>query len=566
MNVVLSPSPTVSKRPADARRVFASRGARLVVLALFAALAALRILFVLHYRIDSDEPQHLHVVWGWTHGLMQYRDVFDNHTPLFHLLCIPLLKLVGERADALIFMRFAMIPFFVCSLWCVYRLGVLLKSAEVGIWAAVFAALSPAFCYTSTEYRPDDMWTTLWLVSLVVLLGGELNVKRGLAAGLLFGATIATSMKTLALLGCLGAAAVTGLLLDGGMRRLLKDRRTYIFLGTLLAGSIVVPGLLALWFAKQHALHDALYGIFTYNSVPGLGRLRSRWVVKVGVLEMIGAVALLIPLSGWLARRVIAPERRLSFHLIFLSSGLYGTLIYSLWPLLDAEHLIPFYPLIVTGLMPLVVDTLTRVTPRRTIWQLAAPAIAAFAIMAAEAWTVRINAAAGFTKYLADLLRLSNPTDYVMDVKGETIFRPRPCPYLFEGVGIARAQRGLMPDDVPEQMIAKQTCITTRPNYRFISQHTLGFMRDNYITIGSYHVLGHAMTPVTEPQTYTFDVAIPETFAFIAAGKTVSGSIDAQPCKGFATLSSGTHVFVSNRPLSEVDFVWKQAIDRGFFP
>src|SRR5947208_12458843 len=39
----------------------------------------LRAIAFFHYRFDSDEPQHLHVAWGWTAGLLQYRDVFDNH-------------------------------------------------------------------------------------------------------------------------------------------------------------------------------------------------------------------------------------------------------------------------------------------------------------------------------------------------------------------------------------------------------------------------------------------------------------------------------------------------------
>ncbi|TMQ55335.1 MAG: hypothetical protein E6K72_06495, partial [Candidatus Eisenbacteria bacterium] len=53
-----------------------------------AALAELvtRVLYILHHRADSDEPQHLHVAWGWTQGLIQYRDLFDNHAPLFHLV------------------------------------------------------------------------------------------------------------------------------------------------------------------------------------------------------------------------------------------------------------------------------------------------------------------------------------------------------------------------------------------------------------------------------------------------------------------------------------------------
>ena len=37
------------------------------------SLVALRVVYAFVYRVDSDEPQHLHVVWGWANGLLQYR-------------------------------------------------------------------------------------------------------------------------------------------------------------------------------------------------------------------------------------------------------------------------------------------------------------------------------------------------------------------------------------------------------------------------------------------------------------------------------------------------------------
>ncbi|HWS72879.1 MAG TPA: hypothetical protein VN605_12235, partial [Thermoanaerobaculia bacterium] len=68
-----------------------------------AALGAVSLVFrslaFFRYRFDSDEPQHLHVAWGWTAGLVQYRDYFDNHAPLVHILTAPILRLVGERDD-----------------------------------------------------------------------------------------------------------------------------------------------------------------------------------------------------------------------------------------------------------------------------------------------------------------------------------------------------------------------------------------------------------------------------------------------------------------------------------
>src|SRR3982750_390706 len=65
---------------------------------LFLLLAIAKVWAAFNYRFDTDESQHLHVVWAWTRGFVQYRDLFDNHMPLFQLLCAPLLGVMGEHA------------------------------------------------------------------------------------------------------------------------------------------------------------------------------------------------------------------------------------------------------------------------------------------------------------------------------------------------------------------------------------------------------------------------------------------------------------------------------------
>src|SRR5258708_36042388 len=90
----------------------------------------------LRYRFDSDEPQHLHVAWGWTAGLVQYRDLFDNHAPLFHILMAPILRLVGERPDVLLYMRTPMLLLLAVDIWGTYVLSRLMYSSRVGAWEA----------------------------------------------------------------------------------------------------------------------------------------------------------------------------------------------------------------------------------------------------------------------------------------------------------------------------------------------------------------------------------------------------------------------------------------------
>src|SRR3984893_18150100 len=142
---------------------------------LIGAALTLKIVCAFHYRIDSDESQHLHVVWNWTQGMLPYRDVFDNHSPLFQALCAPLFQLLGERADIIVPMRLAMIPLFGCSVFLVGKIAATVFSPRVGLRAAVFAAVWPRFFFVSTEFRPDDLWALVWLAVLFTAVGVGLS-------------------------------------------------------------------------------------------------------------------------------------------------------------------------------------------------------------------------------------------------------------------------------------------------------------------------------------------------------------------------------------------------------
>src|SRR5690349_654729 len=104
---------------------------------LFVIALGLRVVYAFHYRADSDEAQHLHVAWAWTRGLLPYRDLFDNHAPLFALVCAPILNCWGERADIVPLMRLCLFPLYGLMLLCTYALGRRLFGAVTGLRAAV---------------------------------------------------------------------------------------------------------------------------------------------------------------------------------------------------------------------------------------------------------------------------------------------------------------------------------------------------------------------------------------------------------------------------------------------
>src|SRR5436190_16912516 len=158
------------------------------------------------FRFNSDEPQHLHVVWAWTHGLVQYRDVFDNHMPLFQLMCAPILGLFGEHAADLYWMRLLMVPLYFLALWCVYQIGEAAFSPRVAVWAALLASAISVYHFCSTEFRTDDAWTVFWFLCLTVLVWHPFGTDSLMIAGLLLGLAFGISMKTALMLATVVSA------------------------------------------------------------------------------------------------------------------------------------------------------------------------------------------------------------------------------------------------------------------------------------------------------------------------------------------------------------------------
>ena len=139
------------------------RAERVAAGLLIAAALVLRWLAVLRHVVNSDEPQHLHVAWAWTQGLLPYRDVFDNHSPLFSLLMSVPLRALGERPEVVVLMRLWMLPFSLGSLALVAFIARRLFGARTALWSVAILGLDPVFLAGSVEYRTDVAWGCAWL-------------------------------------------------------------------------------------------------------------------------------------------------------------------------------------------------------------------------------------------------------------------------------------------------------------------------------------------------------------------------------------------------------------------
>jgi hypothetical protein len=243
---------------------------RLFAIFFFGTALVFRILFAYHFRVDSDEPQHLHVVWAWTHGFLPYRDVFDNHTPVFQALSAPLFHLLGVRPDIVFPMRLAMIPLFALTIWCVWKITASIFPLRVALWTAVLVTFIPPFFLTSIEFRPDELWTMVWLLTLTVFLTGRATVARAFSVGFLLGLAFSVSMKTSLLAVSLMLACIGVILMLRHAGQPIGPGRLLKYLGAAMLGVTVVPMLVMLFFVSNSAGPQMLYCVIGHNVLPGV--------------------------------------------------------------------------------------------------------------------------------------------------------------------------------------------------------------------------------------------------------------------------------------------------------
>src|SRR6476659_8985617 len=451
---------------------------------LFIALIFFRVITVPHYNFGRDEAQHLHVVWGWARGFVQYRDLADNHMPLFQILCAPIYKLIGDRGTILYWMRIVLQPVYIVAFWCTYRIGSLLFSRRVGVWAAILVGLFFDYTFCSVEFRTDNLWAPLWLLCLVVLLNGALTLRRALIAGLLMGLCFGVSMKTLLLAMSTLVGGSATLIFVGRERLGIGWGQILAALATFFASALIVPVIIVGAFALYGIWPQFRYWVFDHNVVPGLTNHPAWWVI-------IFAVG--FPLVALGARRIVAatPEAVVAARrsVVFVTAGFFFTGLVSFWPFLSRQDYLPFYPLafvLCTGPVLTISDRWVRNRNIAKIWRvMPAPALSGVcellvALLVNPFWEDR-------AKLESDLLRatlkLTEPGDFVFDRRGEMVFRQR-CFYpIIETFTEERIRRGLMEDNAIQRCIDTRTCVAVLPGA--FPSPTFRFLEQNYLPIGN---------------------------------------------------------------------------------
>jgi dolichyl-phosphate-mannose-protein mannosyltransferase len=536
---------------------------------LLIGLILLRGLIIMHYRFGGDEPQHLHVVWGWARGFVQYRDLADNHMPLFQILCSPIYGLIGDRGTILYWMRIVLQPLYLVAFWGTYRIGSLLFSRRVGVWAAILVGLSFDYAFCSAEFRTDNLWAPLWLLCVVVLLNGALTTRRAAIAGFLLGLCFGVSMKTslLAVSILIGGSAT--LVLVGRERLGIgRERNLGGALAAFFASALSVPATIAGAFAFYGVWPQFRYWVFDNNIVPGVRNHPAWWAIIFAV-----GFPLVILWARRIAGETAGAEAAARRSFVLVTAGFYITALLSFWPFLSGQDYLPFYPLASVMGTWAVLTFWDRWTPHRDIakiWRVV-PILAWFGVfevvLAFVIHPIWKDEAKLESDLLRDTLKLTNPGDFVFDRKGETVFRQR-CFYpVVETFTEERFRRGLMADNAIQRCIDTHTCVATLPTK--MPAATFRWVEQNYLPIGNkLRVAGVRLHSSTDGKHFDFEIVIPASYKVIARDASpVMGMLDGEPYEGKERfLLPGKHHFVQTSAGSNLVVFWAQAVDRNFRP
>jgi hypothetical protein len=552
------------------------RAERWALLVLGAAQVALRIVGALHHDVDSDEPQHLHVAWGWIHGLLPYRDVFDNHSPLFSMIMAPVLQLVGQRPDVVVIMRFAMFPLIGIALACLGWIAWRLFSPRVAWWTVAVAGVNPLFMQSSIEYRTDQLWMAAWLGALAVMVSGKWHSRRGFGTGLLLGTAVVSSMKTSLLIvallvswlavtvaGWSGAPGAPGPSRSGRLRAA----------AACLAGLVLLPGLLAAYFAARGVWGPLVHGVIGHNLQPGLGF----WSQAPYRPLLMPVLALPLGLVAF-ALYHATPDRELGARraLVLLTTGIAHAALESIWPLVTREDQLPLLPvtgMYVTALLLALPAGVARAWPPARIlnpawlWVPAALAATLETAISARVVSALQDHTAPQREMLEQVLTLTRDSDPVMDIKGESVFRRRPYFLGIETITEERLKRGLIADDIAESLVVSRTPVVVQMYSPVYPLRDREFIARNYLDAGWVRVLGRRLDPdsVGSRAPLRFDLEVPQRYALVSSRGPARGWLDGRRWDGARELAVGPHVYLPAEGEGRVLAVWADALGRPGF-
>ena len=472
-------------------------------------------------------------------------------------------------------MRFVLLPLYFVAAWCTYKIGTCLFSRRAGIWAVILAGLYTRYHLISLEFRTDNLWAPLWLLCLTTLVTGPLTVRRALVAGLLLGLCFGVSMKSILFLLSIGLAAPLTLLLVGRRNLALSWTHLVQCIAAFVVSTATIPATIMMFFAFKGLWRDFRYCVFDFNFlVRGASENSLAYRIHLTV-----TIIFALPIILYVARRMIRATGgaglafRRAFILMVCTSYFFA--FKTFWPVRSHDDDPPFYPLVAVLCSGALIAASSKLSTLKwnvdhILRRVPVPAFFAigeiFVLIAMQPiWKDRTKQE---TDLLRNVLTLLKPGDYVLDCKGETVFRQRGVSAVYETITKSAIQRGLILDNAPQRCVETHTCVVATTLIKTLPRDTSRFVRGNYLTVtNNLRIAGKELkASATNPRRCEFQVVIPASYEIISPRENVSGTLDGIPYNGARFLAAGSHTFESTSSFHDLVLLWAQAVARHFTP
>jgi hypothetical protein len=401
---------------------------------------------IVRYRIDSDEPQHLHIAWAWSEGQLAYRDFFDNHMPLFHVIAAPFVRLAGERPDILMIGRLLMVPLAAALLLLTWRIASSVTDRRTALWCVLAVSLTPPLLLKGVEFRNDNLCVVLCVAAVALVMNAQLFL-----AALLLGLAFCASLKA----AVFAAALMMALVANGE-----ASRRVFL---PVTAGFMLPVAAMSGFFAWKNTLRELIFCTFEYNRMFPANPVRAH-AGALAFIPMVIAVYSLI-------RRFM--EKR-EMRLIVLTCGFFLALLVCFWPLITTRDFLPILPLAVIALVALTAARMPRLVP-------AIPAL--FVV-----WTIAYGALwrtpdPYYERLIAQTLATTRSNDYILDLKGETVFRRRSSYFVVEHVARELFASGKLHDTFATDMM-RTHCRVAIANIDWFPSRSRAWLSKSTLVVG----------------------------------------------------------------------------------
>jgi hypothetical protein len=458
----------------------------------------LRGALTLNREIDIDEFQHLHVAWMVSQHYLIYKDFWENHTPLFYYLLLPLFRFCKEGPNLVLLVRVITSLSAFGILYLTYALARIHHDRLTSFLAALILSYMVIFVQKSIEVRPDQLVVTLWLASLCISIKA-LSARQRLrlfAAGFLMGIAFLLSPKALLPYAAISFTFLLLSYLQGpghAFHRFLEIEGCYTL------GFLIPVGICLALFYEAGTLKEMInYTVLDNFTYPNIYR-------PTYVLKLRNICFFLLALTG-----IVLHTHDLRKSSLTASASQLALLLPSLFLLVVflffmtapyPQSALLFAPLLAIYAAQALKKSIDGfLMPRQALhgaeavrFSLNAKSLLFFTSTVAAGLiipcTMLLLKAHPFTRTNAEqfqtmeyVLRLTQPEDAIFDGKSAYVFRPQAYFYsaLFEAV-VWRIQRGEIKQGIPESLI-RTNCrvIIYDERVATLPQQVQLFLKTNY--------------------------------------------------------------------------------------